>query len=355
VGDALKGIRWHPSVLFTVLLNLAACNTVNPAVKPTIAFTKVPPFQDGSSDKLDVIEGKATGARPGQRVVLYAQSGEWWVQPYATDPFTPVQPDSTWKSRTHPGLAYAALLVGPNYYPNPRSDMLPTEGNGVLAVATIRHPDVPPAVGQTTAFSGYDWHIRQAQSDPGGTPNDYNSSNVFTDARGFLHLRISGSPEHWMGSEVNLLRSLGYGSYRFVVRDLSQLEPAAVFTMCTRDDDGPSREMDVEISKWGETFTKTGQFVIQPYHIPSNSVQFDAPAGPVTFMVRWSPRRAEFRAYRGATSNWDSPTIRSHVFTSGVPPAGNDLVHLNFYVFGNHSNPLRRGGEVVVELFEYLP
>ena len=53
-----------------------------------------------------------TGARPGQQVVLFARSGGWWVQPMANTPFTPIQPDGTWRNSTHLGTEYAALLVG---------------------------------------------------------------------------------------------------------------------------------------------------------------------------------------------------------------------------------------------------
>jgi hypothetical protein len=35
----------------------------------------------------------------------------------------------------------------------------------------------------------------------------------------------------WRCAEVNLARSLGYGTYRFVVRESSFLEPAAVLSM----------------------------------------------------------------------------------------------------------------------------
>ena len=57
------------------------------------------------------IAGRVKGARKGQRIVLFARSGMWWVQPLAADPFTKIQPDSRWRSTTHPGSAYAALLV----------------------------------------------------------------------------------------------------------------------------------------------------------------------------------------------------------------------------------------------------
>jgi signal transduction histidine kinase len=64
----------------------------------------------------------------------------WWVQPFADHPFTEIHSDSTWKSLTHPGTLYAALLVGPEFSPPPTADALPTEG--VFAVATA-HGELP--------------------------------------------------------------------------------------------------------------------------------------------------------------------------------------------------------------------
>jgi hypothetical protein len=232
---------------------------------------------------------------------------------------------------------------------------LPEKGNGILAVAIANGPRSPDRTEKTLLFGGYEWRIRQTPSNPGGTPNDFDAANAWTDPNGFLHLRIAGRAGHWTSAELNLRRSLGYGSYRFVVRDVSHLEPAAAFTMMTWDDDSLSREMDIEISKWGETAGVNGQFVIQPYYVPANTVRFQAPDKTVTFMLRWAPDRASFRAYRGSASRWEATPVAEHVFTSGVPAPGNESVHITLYVFGNNSNPLRHGTEVIVENFEYLP
>ena len=50
-----------------------------------------------------------------------------------------------------------------------------------------------------------------------------------------MHLRIAGAAPSWTCAEVGLTRRLGYGSYRFVVRDIGQLEPAAVLGLFTWD------------------------------------------------------------------------------------------------------------------------
>lgn len=37
---------------------------------------------------LRLIEGVVEGAQPGEQNVLYAKSGQWWIQPLVTHPFT---------------------------------------------------------------------------------------------------------------------------------------------------------------------------------------------------------------------------------------------------------------------------
>ena len=82
-----------------------------------------------------MIEGRVIGARPEQQIVLFARSGAWYVQPLANEPFTQIQSDSKWRSSTHLGTEYAALLVEPGYQPPSSTDVLPGEGGGVIAVA----------------------------------------------------------------------------------------------------------------------------------------------------------------------------------------------------------------------------
>src|SRR5271165_1075711 len=318
----------------------------------SVVFTKVPPFAEGSPAKLDAIEGRATGVHPGEKIVLYAKSGGWWVQPFGDHPYTPVAADSVWKGRTHPGFAYAALLVQDGYRPNPRIDALPEKGRGVLAIAVVESDGVPSASGKSLLFGGYEWMIRQIPASPAGTQNDYDPANAWADENGHLHLRISGRSGHWSSAEVHLTRSLGYGSYRFTVRDLAHLEPSAVFAMVTADPNVVSGEMDIEISKWGELTGRNGQFVIQPYYVPANTVQFQVPAGTATFLLRWSAGRATFQSFSGENAN---TLLREHVFTSGVPSPATESVRMNLYVFGDTRNPLRQGTEVVVDSFEYLP
>lgn len=322
---------------------------------PAVEFTRVPQAEANRTDKLDVIEGRVSGAKPGQQVVLYARAGAWWLQPVPDAPYTKIQPDSTWVNSTHLGTEYAALLVEPGYRPRASLEELPSPGGEVVAVATVKGAAAPPS--PTLQFGGYEWRIRTAPSGRGGM-NNYDPANAWTDADGALHLRIAGEPGKWTCAEVALTRSFGYGTYTFVVRDTSQLEPAAALAIFTWDYSGAeanNREINVEISRWGDPTSKNAQYVVQPFHVPANVARFDAPAGVLTHSFRWEPGRVSFRTVRGGANAPRPEVVSEHAFTSGVPTPGVETVRIALYVFVNTDQPLRNGAEVVVEKFEYLP
>lgn len=343
--------------LCLVALCLAAggCRRAEGRAQPSIEFTRLPPAGEGSPEITDSIEGRVAGARPGERIVLFARSGLWWVQPLGERPFTEIQADSRWKNSTHPGSAYAALLVDRGYSPPLTVTSLPQTGGAVRAVAVAEGPMLAQPPHNTLTFSGYEWQVRETPGTPGGSWNVYKSANAWVDAKGLLHLRIEKNATGWSSAEVDLSRSLGYGLYRFVVRDVSRLEPAVVLAISTWDDSGPYREMDIEIGRWGESAGKNAQYVVQPYYVPANVVRFMAPAGPLAYSFAWEPGRVSFRTVRGSEPGGKSDAVAAHIFTSGVPSPGSESVRLNLYVFDNKLNPLQHGVEVIVEKFEYLP
>lgn len=338
------------------LFLLQGC-TPREAGKPSIEFSVVPPASEGGPDRRETIAGRVTGARSGQRIVLFAKAGIWWVQPTRDEPFTTIQPDSTWTSTIHLGTEYAALLVEPNYSPPQTVEDLPPEGGDVVAVKTVAGEKSEQAGPKTIQFSGYEWQVRTVRSSRGGRNNIYTNGNAWTDENGLLHLRIAQTAGEWTCAEIKLSRSLGYGTYSFVVRDVSQLEPAAVLSMFTWDEAEAGqnhREMSIEISRWGDAESKNAQYVVQPYYVPANVVRFNAPAGALTHSLRWEPGRAAFKTVRGMAANGPG-VIAEHSFTTGVPSPGNELIHLDLYIFGNANEPLRNDVEVVIEKFEFLP
>ena len=241
-------------------LLLGGCRSRLGGAVPAVEFTKIPPAAQGGRERVETISGRARDAKPGQRIVIYAMSGPWWVQPWPDQPFISIQADSTWSVTTHLGFKYAALLVDPGYQPPPTLDVAPVPGGSIAAVTIVDgvgKPQIAPTV--PIRFSGYDWGVRTIAGDRGGLNLPYDGDNAWVDGDGALHLRIKKKGNKWSCAEVVMSRSLGYGTYLVTVRDTSHLEPAAVLSLNTFDDWGGEqnyREVDVESSRWGDATSK---------------------------------------------------------------------------------------------------
>jgi hypothetical protein len=335
------------------------CRSQKAQSDPSIEFTKVPPAAQGGRERVDTIAGRVTGWHPGQQIVVYARSGPWWVQPWPDQPLIPIQADSTWGTSTHLGFEYAVLLVEPGYQPPPTMDVAPTQGGSVVAVEVVKGvgtPQLAPTV--PLHFSGYDWNVRTIAADRGGLNNLYDADNAWLDKSGALHLRINRRDGKWACAELELNRSLGYGTYNFVVGDTTHLEPAAVLSLNTFDDWGGDqhyRELDIEMSRWGDGANKdNAQFGIQPFYVPGNVAPFVVPSGVLTHSMHWESGRASFKTVRGSAIRPGAPIVAEHAFTSGVPSAGQEKFQFLFYVVASDTNPLRHENEVVIEKFEFL-
>lgn len=150
-NSAAAGLDWRTVLVIALTCFLyGGCRSQRDGTGLSVEFTTIPLADAGGTQRLDPVEGRVTGARPGQRVVLYARSGAWYVQPYTEGQFTTIQPDSTWRNSTHLGTEYAALLVEPTYVPPDFTDELPKRGGGVVAVATTE--GTPPLVWQRRWF-----------------------------------------------------------------------------------------------------------------------------------------------------------------------------------------------------------
>jgi hypothetical protein len=351
-----------------VFFVLTGCHSAEQPA-PTITFSKLAaayqesPYKTDMTErdyKTDIIDGRVTGDRPGQRIVLYAKAdGRWGLCRQSGQPFTNIESDGRWKASVHLGLQYAALLVDPTYDPHEQTETLPIVGNGVVALAVVNGEGQEPVLPSPKIlnFSGYEWTTSAGPVFRAGSRNFFDPANVWTDKRGALHLRISGSPGKWAAAEVKLTRSLGYGTYRFQLRDVSHLEPSALLTLITWDGVGSEstrRELDVELGRWGYLENTNVNYVVQPYYVSANFAAFRAPPGTNTHSFRWEPGQVIFSTIAGS-GNTGGRVINRHVFTSGVPSPEGESVRIGLYVFHQGKIPLKNDNEVIIDKFEYLP
>lgn len=115
---------------------LAAVRAKPPNV--TIEITQIPLSARGGEHTRDDIAGRVSGEiSADMRVVVYAQAGGvWYLQP-TFKAMHAIGPDNTWRTWTHSGRNYAALLVRREYLPLLIVDALPGEDNDVLARVVV--------------------------------------------------------------------------------------------------------------------------------------------------------------------------------------------------------------------------
>ena len=169
---------------------------------------------------------------------------------------------------------------------------------------------------------------------------------------------ISASPAAWANGPAPKSRSPAAWDMDpivFDVRDVSQLDPSAVLGMFTWDDtlvDANHREMDIEISRWGDPGGKNAQYVVQPYYVPANMVRFSAPAGRLTYSFHWQPGRVSFKTARSPAAE---SRRRTRLHFGGSPArrrsGSHEPVRLRQYAKVRCSMRSRSS----LKNFEYLP
>jgi hypothetical protein len=116
---------------------------------PQVLITEVPAAGPGGpAPPSEWMSGEVSGVTPEDcRIVVYAYTDRWYVQPYirpepglgAPDgPLTRIESDGTWNTPTRSGSKYAALLVKDSYKPRSTLFALPTVGGNVLSVASVK-------------------------------------------------------------------------------------------------------------------------------------------------------------------------------------------------------------------------
>jgi hypothetical protein len=347
--------KWHCLLLLYLLM--VGCRSAQRT--PSISFTRVPSSNQGGPNTSGFIEGQVRGAHSGEKIVLYAKGHSWWVQPAADKAFINIDDQGRWSSATHLGVEYAALLVGSEYRPPLITDDLPAPGSGVRAVATVSGVPVgKPEVVPVIHFSDYDWEVGNTPNLHLGTMHDYKTANVRVDSKGFLHLKIKRRGDQWTCSQLILTRSLGYGTYRFVVQDVSKLEPAAVLDLYTwnaSDIERNRRELDIRLSRWGDAAGKNAEYVVQPYYVPQNVSTFSVGRGTMVYSMEWRQASVSFSTNPINSSAGRARDISSHVFTSGIPSPATETAHISFCEWTSGKTPMHADAEVVIEKFQYLP
>jgi hypothetical protein len=214
-------------------------------------------------------------------------------------------------------------------------------------------------------FSGHRWDVRDSPELSGPGPNRFSDAprTVWLDDRRRLHLRIERRHGRWFCAEISSVEAFGYGTYRFDVTGRpADIDPNVVLGLFTWDAHGGEhhREIDVELSRWGDPANANAQFVVQPYQTPANIHRFDI-AGPrqrTTHAFAWSDTQVEFWSLWGhADPSATSEALIDHWVNAGpdVPSPSDAHVHINLWLMDGLAPADDRTAHIVLAGFSFVP
>lgn len=346
---------------------LAFCRLQAEAASPSIIITNLPAY--GAHGNLG---GLVLNANPATNcvVVFIFVAGDWYSKPGCASPLTPIKPDGSWTANITPNVndvnatEIAAFLV-PTNYNQPCVNGVPGLPVPPQAEAVVYANRINPGARQFN-FSDYAWWVRTSSGGLAGPgPNYFSDSpnNVWIDAQGLLHLKITHANNTWQCVEIISARSFGYGQYRFMVAaPVNGLDPSVVLGMFTWSNDTAynDREIDMELSRWNYAFgpTNVENFAVAPYNSGQVS-RFSLAAGVTntTHSFIWQSNHIAFQTLNGSFA---SPPAVSDVLQSwncalGIPPAGGEQVHINLWLNQGNAPVNGQPVEVVLSQFEFVP
>jgi hypothetical protein len=189
------------------------------------------------------------------------------------------------------------------------------------------------------------------------------ASGPYVDPSGTLHLRIRRTASgRWTSSEVFGDSTMGYGTYEWTVQGpLSSLDPNVVLGLFTYDSTASAppdnREIDFEAARWGSTALKAdnADYVVQPVS-SSTADYFRLPRGTsLTVSYDWTAGQVVFS---GSEVTSTGATIALPTYTvsgAAVPTPGNEVVHMNLWLFQGRAPMDAKPVSVAIDRFSFTP
>lgn len=219
---------------------------------------------------------------------------------------------------------------------------------------------------ETIQFSGYTWEIRQpGLGGPG--PNQWDPRNVWVDARGYLHLKLTQRDGQWTCAELYTQKSLGFGTYQFWLSGrVDQLDQNVIFGLFNypKPEMGPdtTHEIDIEFGRWGHPKAPNGNYTIWPTDVSqqktSYTFEFKLDGNDSTHRFCWSPTKICFQSLHGHVDD-DQGQFAHWAFQPDAPTAAISQhpmpLHLNLWCY--EGSPPKNGQpvELVVRCFKFTP
>lgn len=208
-------------------------------------------------------------------------------------------------------------------------------------------------------FAGYQWYIKTGFGNPGGNHWSDDSTHVWIDDDGGLHLTLAKKGDNWYSSEVISKETFSYGTYTFnITARPAYFDPHVVGGIFLYYDE--TNEIDIEFSRWGDADNhKFGNYVVQPAEYPGNHFRFPLLTYDTitTHQIIWRPDALSFISWRGHQANPHQDNIISSWQYTGNhnPKAGKLKLFFNLWLFRGTFPQGNRKETFTINNFTYEP
>ncbi len=218
---------------------------------------------------------------------------------------------------------------------------------------------------QQIIWQGHTWAVTK-----GGMAGVASGSpkNVYIDAKGYLHLKITNNAGTWTAAQLFTVDNLAFGTFQWVVEgDVWNMDPNTVLGLFPYGPENGigkdgSNEIDIEFSQWSNTCGCNADFTIYPsqYHQGRSSYNRDFTVSNgknlTTARMEWSSTSVVFTVMSGVQpigtrANVLQTATYTSTNTTNIPqqplPVGMNLWAFTAVPATNQS--------VIIRSFEYMP
>jgi len=228
--------------------------------------------------------------------------------------------------------------------------------------------DAPAQAATTVNFSGLVWDVREGSGGPG--PNLWKSSNVWVDANGYLHLRLSYQNGKWYCAQLSTREKFGFGSYQWqILSRVDNLDPNVVLGLFNypTPDVGPdtTNEIDIEFARWGDANYPIGNYTVWPAvsGLKQRTKSFEFALGgshgsASTHRFTWSSTQVRYRSQYGLRND----TLNTFATWTFAPadylkrvPQDPMKVYINLWLMQGHPPQNGQSLVIVIKSFKFTP
>lgn len=216
----------------------------------------------------------------------------------------------------------------------------------------------------TISFSGYTWNVKSGNG-LGPGPNTWDTKNVWVDASGLMHLKLSydSISAKWTCAGITSAQNFGYGTYQWMIQGpVTALDKNVVAGFFHYSGPDGFNEMDVEFARWGDAAKPNLNFSVYPasgstgkeQHATYNWVQSGGTAS--THRYTWTSSSVVFKSMNGFYND-DTNMFFTHTFVPPVTviPTAAMPVKMNLWCFRGMAPTDGKEVELVIRSFKFTP